>query len=135
MPMKSRILGSVTHTRRRAARVSSAGTPGARKGRMSVDAVIDSIDGSAERSTAGGEGSAAASPRAAGSDADVLRNDDVSDGTDASAGALASALDSRGSLGGVSRASAASRLRRVQRDRKPSGPVMTFGPWPDRAAP
>ena len=49
-PTKSLILGSATHARRSAAEPESAGTPGAKKARMSVSAVIDSIGGSFERS-------------------------------------------------------------------------------------
>ena len=45
IPTKSRIVGSATHTRRSAARVSSSGTPGARNARMSLVEVIDSIGG------------------------------------------------------------------------------------------
>ena len=50
MPMKSRIVGSITQTRRSAARVSSSGTPGPRKARMSLVAVIDSIGGRVAKS-------------------------------------------------------------------------------------
>ncbi len=53
-PTKSRIAGSAVHTRRSAARVSSCGTPGERKARMSVAEVIDSSDGSLVRSNSGG---------------------------------------------------------------------------------
>ena len=41
MPMKSRMAGSVVQARRRAALVSSAGTPDCRKARMSLPAVIE----------------------------------------------------------------------------------------------
>src|SRR6516162_1706742 len=44
-PMKSRIAGSVDQARRSAARVRSAGAPGAKKGRMSDAARIDSVGG------------------------------------------------------------------------------------------
>ena len=44
-PTKSRIAGSAVHARRSAARVSSAGTPGCRKARMSVPPRSNSIDG------------------------------------------------------------------------------------------
>src|SRR5262249_44237524 len=45
-PMKSRILGSAAHARRSAARVNSGGTPGARKARISVSAVVVLVGGS-----------------------------------------------------------------------------------------
>ena len=57
MPTKSRIVGSDTQTRRSAARVSSSGTPGARKARISLIAVIDSIDGKVAGSNSGGSAS------------------------------------------------------------------------------
>src|SRR5438132_1334281 len=44
-PMKSRITGSADQARRSAARAKSAGTPAARKARMSAPAPIDSIGG------------------------------------------------------------------------------------------
>jgi len=44
-PMKLQIAGSVDQARRSAARVRSAGTPGAKKGRMSDSGPIDSIGG------------------------------------------------------------------------------------------
>src|SRR6516162_6938520 len=56
--MKSRIAGSVDQARRSAARVRSAGTPGAKKGRMSDAAPIDSIGGkfAASKGDSVGEG-------------------------------------------------------------------------------
>jgi hypothetical protein len=51
--MKSRMAGSVAQARRSAARVNSDGTPGARKGRMSVAAGCVGIGGSFARSTSG----------------------------------------------------------------------------------
>src|SRR4051812_45915858 len=52
-PTKSRIAGSVVHTRRSAARVSSAGTPARRNAAMSVSALIDSSGGKLARSNSG----------------------------------------------------------------------------------
>ena len=45
IPMKSRIAGSLVQARRSAARESDSGTPGLRKSRMSVPAVIESSEG------------------------------------------------------------------------------------------
>src|SRR5215472_13586435 len=49
-PTKSRIAGSVDQARRSAARVRSAGTPGAKKGRMSDPRPMDWIGGKLARS-------------------------------------------------------------------------------------
>ena len=56
IPMKSRIAGSDVQARRKAALVSSAGTPDCRKARMSVPAVMESIGGKLAGSNGGGEG-------------------------------------------------------------------------------
>jgi hypothetical protein len=59
-PTKSRMVGSVTHARRSAARVSSSGTPRARNARTSLVAVMASIGGSAVGANAGRSGSSSA---------------------------------------------------------------------------
>ena len=59
-PTKSRIVGSVSHARRSAARAISSGTPGAKKARMSLAAVIESSGGSVAGSKTGVEDSVCA---------------------------------------------------------------------------
>src|SRR3954468_24008816 len=97
-PTKSRIAGSAVHTRRSAARVSSAGTPLRRNAVMSVSALIDSIGGRLSMSKSGSAFCAAS--------------------------ALCSLTSGFASAGGSASAFATSRLRRDQRARKSSSVIV-----------
>src|SRR5689334_19980015 len=123
-PTKSRILGSLAHARRSAARVSSAGTPGARNARISVSAVMLSIGGSFARSNTAADGSGA--PPRAGAASLSLRSPSPPPARVASlAGAAA----------GRAAASCVAALRRDQRAMKFSGSLIPAASALVRAAP
>ncbi len=100
MPIKSRIAGSLTQTRRSAACANVVGTPDCRKARISVSIVIDSIDGRLAGSKLG----------------------------DADAGVATASDDGALWAGAVSRFFADSRFSRDQRETKFSGPVIPGPP-------
>src|SRR5260221_11180516 len=97
------MLGSAVQTRRNAARVSAGGTPGARKARIFVSAVIESIGGRAAGSNGGAAGSGPPGPGMSPSFGRAGRGDP--------------APDSR----------APARFRRDQRNRKLSGSLIRVG--------
>src|SRR5262252_2085471 len=112
-PTKFLMLGSEAQVRRSAARVNSDGTPGARNPRMSVSAVIDSIGGRLARSNVGSTGAGTSRDKAAAGSgpAGIFAFDGIGTFADS-----------------VSRT--ASRLRRDQREMKPSESFI--GPFPSR---
>src|SRR5262249_49942199 len=124
-PTKSPIFGSAAPPRRSAARVSSAGAPGARRGRISRAAGIVAIGGGFGGSNVVSDGSGApGSPGAAS--LSVRRSSPDSALAGSGTGTLADFIAS---------ASSASRFRRDQRAMKFSGSLIVAPSASVRAAP